>query len=229
MIEVYINSDTETFRLPVVPSSFGENVGNDMSTEKIVKKGGVNVFNGYMPGTFTFDSFFPGVGNRGYYIDVEDLDPYECVGRIKKWIKEGERLRFIVTETSINTPVRISSFEYEEKDGTGDVYYTISLKEDEDIKIDSPIIDILSKAKLRAGANSAVMNKPRKGVNKVVMNSKRVIHTVKKGEYLFLIAQKYYGDGKKYTKIKNNAENQKNYPKLKSSNYIYVGWKLVIP
>lgn len=224
MIEVYLKSNTDTFRLPVVPSSFGENIGNDISTERIVKKGGVNVFNGYMPSSITFDSFFPAVGNRGYYIDIEDLDPYECVGKIKKWIKEGERLRFIVTETSINIPVRISNFEYEERDSTGDVYYTISLKEDEDIKIEryTP-----PKAKNEKNSSKAD-NKPRSD-SAGSKNTKSKIHTVKKGEYLCLLAKKYYGDESKYKRIKNNAENQKNYPKLKNSNYIYVGWKLVIP
>lgn len=46
-------------------------------------------------------------------------------------------------------------------------------------------------------------------------------HTVKKGDTLWAIAQKYYGSGSKYTKIKT-ANNLK-------SNTIYVGQKLKIP
>ena len=54
-------------------------------------------------------------------------------------------------------------------------------------------------------------------------------HTVKLNDNLYDIAEKYYKNGKDWQKIKNNAENQKNYPKLKNSNVIYVGWKLLIP
>jgi nucleoid-associated protein YgaU len=54
-------------------------------------------------------------------------------------------------------------------------------------------------------------------------------HTVKLGDNLYDIAEKYYKKGKDWPKIKNNAENQKNYPKLKNSNVINAGWKLLIP
>lgn len=60
-------------------------------------------------------------------------------------------------------------------------------------------------------------------------DSKKRYHTVKKNDNLYDIAEKYYKKGSEYPKIKNHPENIANYPKLKNSNVIYVGWKLLIP
>ena len=49
-------------------------------------------------------------------------------------------------------------------------------------------------------------------------------HTVKKGDTLWDIAKKYYGDGAQYTKIFNSNKNI-----IKNADLIYVGQKILIP
>lgn len=53
---------------------------------------------------------------------------------------------------------------------------------------------------------------------------KQKTYTVKKGDCLWNIAKKFYGNGAQYTKIYNA-----NKSKIKNPNLIYVGQVLVIP
>lgn len=68
----------------------------------------------------------------------------------------------------------------------------------------------------------------KKETNKVNSSTKadsaKRTYTVKKGDCLWNIAKKYYGDGRKYTKIYDA-----NTSKIANPNLIYVGQKLVIP
>lgn len=228
MIEVYLNSKEENLRLPVIPPEIGKNINADISSEKVIKHGGINIFNGKEPDSISISCFFPNKNATYSFIGVKGIEPYEYVEKIEKWCKKGERLRYIVTSTPLNLPVKINHFEYSEKDGSGDVYYTIELKEDEDIDIPEWVSPTANKSgNPKQIVANKVYSRNKEEVNIDKKNKKG--HTVKHGEYLYLIAQKYYGDGSKYKKITSDAENVKNYPKLKKSNVIYSGWKLVIP
>ena len=63
--------------------------------------------------------------------------------------------------------------------------------------------------------------------NKNNANNTQKTHKVVKGDSLWAIAQKYYGKGCLYPKIKE--ANKSKYPSLAKSNVIYVNWELIIP
>lgn len=241
MIEVYLNNESGNhMRFPVVPPSIGKNINADISGERVIKKGEFNLFNGKNADTISISCFFPHQDATYDFIDVKGEDPYSYVKKLENWCKTGESVRFIVTGTPINIQVMISHFEFEERDGSGDIYYILELKEDEDIEIPlwtppappkkeekdtMTTTSILHK--VQSSLKPGVENEKRKDTaNKTSVNK---VHTVKHGEYLYLIAKKYYGNGALYKKITTNAENLKKYPSLKSSNLIYSNWKLVIP
>lgn len=62
------------------------------------------------------------------------------------------------------------------------------------------------------------------GTQQVQKNTDKRYHTVKKGDCLWNIAKKYYGDGRMYTKIY-----QANKDKIKNPDLIYVGQVFLIP
>lgn len=239
MIEVYLNSEKEQMRFPVVPPSIGKNVNADISSSGIVKKGKINIFNGSEPDSVSLAHFFPSADATYSFIDVKGQDPYSYVNKLEKWCKTGERLRYIVTGTPINIQVKISHFEYKENDASGDVYYILELKEDSDIEIPEWHPPAEKSKTLKGKDEDKGMQNPtaetvlhRYGSSKKtagITGGKYKEHTVKHGEFLYSIAQKYYGDGRKYERITKNAENIKRYPSLKKSNMIYSNWKLVIP
>ena len=209
MIEIYLKqNDDNVLRFPVTPSEIALNGSSDISTQKINNLGEISLFSGKKLKTTNINSFFPNkVYNFCNYSDFEP--PYEFVKRIEGWLSNGDKLRYIVTGMNINIPVIITSFEYMEKDGTGDVYFNLSLTE-------SVPINITKTTKSNENSNSRTEeNAP---------STKATTHKVVKGDSLWAIAKKYLGDGSKYPQIKE--KNKSKYPSLSKNNIIYVGWVL---
>ena len=111
----------------------------------------------------------------------------------------------------------INSFSYREQDGTGDVYFDLSLIEYKEIK--------LNKTTSSNNANNNSTNRPAENSPKPSGENKT--HKVVAGDSLWAIAQKYYGDGSQYPKIKE--ANKEKYTSLNNNNIIYSNWELVIP
>ncbi|MCG8515905.1 MAG: hypothetical protein MI740_17405 [Halanaerobiales bacterium] len=121
-------SEKETLELPVPPQTFSINKSIKINTEELNGIGEVAIQGQRKLDTITINSFFPTqVYNFVQYRDFPA--PYDCVELLNKWRLGGSLLRLIITETDINLPVLVESFEYGERDGTGDVYFTLNLKE----------------------------------------------------------------------------------------------------
>ena len=112
----------------------------------------------------------------------------------------------------------ITNFSYGEKDGTGDVYYSIDLLEYRPITIPK-----YNNNDNSDNSDREDNNKDKEEDNKTTQKT----HKVVKGDSLWAIAQKYYGKGSLYPKIKE--ANKTKYPSLVKNNIIYVNWELIIP
>lgn len=211
-MEIYLGTDNDKIRFPVLPPSIGVNRSNNIDTESVIRLGEVPIFNGTSLKTIEITSFFP---NQEYnFCDYTGfMKPYEFSEKIQKWMYEGKPLRIIVTDSPTNMQCLIQQFDTVEQDGTRDLYYTLNLLEYKPVEVPKIV---------NQGNNNT--SRPN---NKETDTNKQKTHTVKKGDCLWDIAQKYYGKGNLYPKIKN--ANVSKYPKLKKSNVIYVGWVLTIP
>ena len=212
MIEIYLKqNDDNVLRFPVTPSEVALNGNSEISTQKINGLGEVSLFGGKKLKTANINSFFP---NKVYsFCNYSDFEaPYEYVKKIESWLSNGDKLRYIVTGMNINIPVIISSFEYLEKDGTGDVYFSLSLIESVPLNV--------SKTNNSNKTNENSTNRTEENAPSNTSST----HTVVKGDTLWGIAKKYYGDGSKYPQIKE--KNKAKYSSLSKNNIIYVGWVL---
>ena len=210
MIEIYLKqNDDNVLRFPVTPSEVALNGSSDISTQKINNLGEVSLFSGKKLKTANINSFFP---NKVYsFCNYSDFEaPYEYVKKIESWLNNGDKLRYVVTGMNINIPVIISSFEYLKKDGTGDVYFSLSLIESVPLNV--------SKTN---NSNKTNENSTDRTEENAPSNFSST-HTVVKGDTLWGIAKKYYGDGSKYPQIKE--KNKAKYSSLSKNNIIYVGW-----
>lgn len=219
-MEIYLGTDNDKIRFPVVPPSIGVNRSNNIDAESVIKLGEVPIFNGTSLKTIEFTSFFP---NQEYsFCDYTGfMKPYEFSEKIQKWMYEGKPLRVIVTDSPTNMQCLIQQFDTVEQDGTRDLYFTLNLLEYRPIEVPS-----LSGSNTSSNSNNTQnTSRPNEASNN--SSSSQKTHKVVKGDCLYDIAKKYYGNGNLYPKIKE--ANKSKYPSLSKSNIIQINWELIIP
>lgn len=146
----------------------------------------------------------------------------DYVNMMYKLLNEKKPVRFVVTgdKTDINMLCSITDFKHTQKFGEeGEYYYTLSLKEYREFKPKRVIIQkpIIQQTKAVKAVAQPVPQRP-------ADPPKPRTHTVVRGDTLWGIAKKYYGNGSKYTTIYNA-----NKDKIKNPNLIYPNQVFVIP
>jgi len=127
-MEFWLIQGTEKLQLPVPPPKYGIKRSQNNSTVIVEGIGEVSfIGKPKLAEIPTIESFFP---KQAYsFCQYKTFPtPKECTGLIEKWITSGKPIRYLVTD-AINTECTIESFEYGERDGTGDVYFSLTLKE----------------------------------------------------------------------------------------------------
>ena len=218
LTEIWIKTNEKAIRLPVIPSEFERVIDASYDTNAIIGLGDVAVLTSNGLAQLSLSSFFP---NQEYsfneYSNVPK--PYDLVKYFKEWKNKGTVVRVILTGTDINQEMYITNFSYGERDGTGDVYYNMDLIEYRPITIPvfSNVINTENTSRPSDANNNSNNN----------TSTQQKTHKVKKGDCLWDIAQKYYGKGSLYPKIKE--ANKSKYPSLAKNNVIYTSWELIIP
>lgn len=199
-----LKSSSAELVLPVTPQSFTVSKSNNVQKISIHQLGDVNLWG--QPGLcdIKITSFFPSSERSYAFNGGYTGNPYGAVELINGWISDKEIVRFIVSDTPINISVMPSSLEYGEDGGTGDVEYTLLLKEYRSMEA----VEVSSTGASREAENEPV--------------TKEQSYQVKSGDTLWAIAQKYYGDG-------SLAYNLAEVNGIKNANLIYPGDNLTIP
>lgn len=204
-------NNTDRLRLPVVPAELTITRPNTNTTVNINDLGDLKLIGKTGLATINLESFFPA---REYpFCQYAGFPaPYDCIALIEKWQASSKPIRLIVTETPLNIALAIESFEYGEKDGTGDVHFTLSCEE---YRFTPPA----QKAEEQKPTGATIAPPAATRACKDVPAGTEYI--VKKGDTLWLIAKKQTGNGANYTAIakKNNLAN---------ASLIQPGQKLVI-
>ena len=220
-MEIYLGTDNDKIRFPVVPSSIGVSRSNNIGTQSVLKLGEVPIFNGTSLKTIELVSFFP---NQEYsFCDYTGfMKPYEFSDKIQKWMYEGKPLRIIVTDSPTNMQCLIQQFDTVEQDGTRDLYFTLNLLEYRPIEV----ANLNNNNQSNNSNNTQNINRPSENNDSSNSNQQKT-HKVVKGDSLWDIAQKHYGNGSLYPKIKE--ANKSKYPSLAKNNIIYTNMELIIP
>lgn len=218
LTEIWFKTKDKAVRLPVIPSEFERVIDAGYDTNAIIGLGDVAVLTSNGLAQLSLSSFFP--NNEYSFNEYSNVPkPYDMVRYFKEWKNKGTVVRVILTGTDINQEMYITNFSYGERDGTGDIYYNMDLLEYRPI--------IVPTVTENNSNNTQNTNRPTDTNNKNDSSNKQKTHKVVKGDCLYDIAKKYYGNGNSYPKIKE--ANKSKYPSLAKNNVIYVNWELIIP
>lgn len=212
--------------LPVAPQKLQLKIDNANKTHTLINEGEINVLK--TPGLtdIEFDALLPNVKypfatyKSGFKRAKTFLQKLEDLKVGKK------KFQFIVTRTlpngkmlfDTNMKVSLESYTIKEdaKNYGQDVMVTIKLKQYRDYGTKTCNVTFAStKPKVTVTTPRAAETAPK---------PQNQTYTVVKGDCLWNIAKKFYGNGSKYTVIYNA-----NRDKIKNPNLIYVGQVLTIP
>jgi len=212
--EFWLTQGKEKLRLPVLPEQL--DVSNNLANEsvKVSKFGEVTFINEPGAKTISFSSHFPKKHSplaeyKGF------LSPENAILKIEKWMKAKKTVQFLVTGTKINFTCSIENFSHREGEkDIGDRDFDLTLKE---YQTASPR-KIKQKKKTKK-------KRPSKPAPKM--------YTVKKGDTLWHIAGRFYGNSQEWRKIWN-ANKQAMIKRSKRNikqpgHWIFPGQKLKIP
>ncbi|MEC1344701.1 LysM peptidoglycan-binding domain-containing protein [Bacillus haynesii] len=212
--EFWLTQGKEKLRLPVLPEQL--DVSNNLANEsvKVSKFGEVTFINEPGAKTISFSSHFP-----KKYSPLSEykgfLSPENAILKIEKWMKAKKPVQFLVTGTKINFTCSIENFSHREGEkDIGDRDFDLTLKE---YQTASPR-KIKQKKKTKK-------KRPSKQAPKM--------YTVKKGDTLWHIAGRFYGNSQEWRKIWN-ANKQAMIKRSKRNikqpgHWIFPGQKLKIP
>ena len=190
------------YTLPVPPQSWEIEGSNNVGSTNVINFGEMN--NGSQPNlrTTSISSFFP-IKNLGFIPSSKFKDRYEYIEAFNKAREKGTIIEYQITDSNVYMNCIITSFKYGESDYTGDINYTLELKEDKSIELVN-----------KDGKVDAKGYVPENSVYGYYWE-------VKEGDTLLKIAKAAYGDSSKYTDImaKNN---------IKNANKIKVGMVLTL-
>ena len=126
--------DNVQYVLPVPPSSWEIEGSNNVGSTSVINFGEMN--NGSQPNlrTTSISSFFP-IKNLGFISSSKFKDRYEYVEAFDKAREKGTIIEYQITDTNVYMNCIITSFKYGEDDYTGDIKYTLDLKEDKSIEL----------------------------------------------------------------------------------------------
>ena len=179
--------------IPVLPSKLKVTSPGKNDTTIVLELGEILLLRTKGLRTVSWDSFFP--ANSGPYVSGRITSPIEIVRNIQKTRDQKIPLRFLLTSTDldINTQMGIDTFDYEERSGElGDLYYSLKLCEWREYAprrialSDDPEQPALTQEPQRSGEPQAAAAKT---------------YTVVKGDCLWNIAKKFYGQGSDWPKI----------------------------
>lgn len=212
--------------LPVAPQKLQLKIKNTSKTYTLINEGEINVLK--TPGLtdIEFDALLPNVKYPFATYKSGFKGAKEFLEVLKNYKQNKETFQFIVTRTLPNgkmlfdTNMKVSLESYTIKEDAKsygmDVMVTIKLKQYRDYSTKTCNIQFAStKPKVVVQPVRPAENPP-KPANQT--------YTVVKGDCLWNIAKKFYGNGSKYTVIFNA-----NRDKIKNANLIYPGQVLTIP
>ncbi len=184
----------DTLRFPMLPEKLNIKRGNEFASYTVLTWGDVKIPSGSSLDEVSWSGLLPG------YLRKNDSYIKEWIPQLEvyKWLESmkcfrggvSKKMRLLVTGTPINMDVYLQDFSGDMSGGLGDFFYDISLVQARDLIVTSKANDSSdnsSQTTIQVTTTVDRSEPPSDGT-----------YTVVQGDFLWAIAQKFYGDGSKY-------------------------------
>lgn len=185
MLQIWLKGGGSRIRIPVVPAEYTVTSEQDNTSVTVCNLGEVTLRGKRKLQQISFSSFFPRQYDSGY-CDVRSKSPITMVKKVEKMKRAGS-VKLIITGV-LSMKVTIESFEWGENDGTGDISYTLSMKEYRTVIIPASVL-VKEQPAQPAAAGSDGGTSGRDQPETTGTQS----YTVKSGDSLSAIARKLTG------------------------------------
>lgn len=222
IVDIYVRekNGSREIRVPWLPEEIDYKSGGAIvATYDIIDRGEVAVPTGSGLATVSWSSLFPGRNRtdksmlRGYW-----KDPKTYHNILEEWKKNGTPLNILVTGYPINMDVFLEDYSGKAAGGFGDWEYEVTFAEKRDITITSTKVETPPAPAPQRPAQETTS------------------YTIKSGDTLWSIAQRFLGSGTKWKEIydanKDIIESTAKSRGFKSSDngrWLFPGVKLTIP
>lgn len=125
-MDIYLVCDKEVVQLPILPPAFEIGLETGHTTIRTNNFGELTLLGKRNSQTLEISSFFPGQ-NYPFARYKKDRAAYWYPKKINSW--NSKIIRVLITSTNFNKLCTITSWNYGEPDGSGDIAYTLSLRE----------------------------------------------------------------------------------------------------
>lgn len=158
----------EKVSFPILPAEFMVKNPYNIQSVNINGQGDINMKGKRGLKSVTLAAFFPATETNdlmGLFSWDESADPYGNIAKIKKMAESTEPSAVNIAGTDVAMPVLIKNLEYGEKDGTGDVYFSIELEEYRFISQESSSENEATGLKSRAAGAASKVGTVTKGMD----------------------------------------------------------------
>lgn len=220
-IELSFNNHEESFVIPINPATIEITQAHVNTKVNILNVGEINLKGKCGLTNISFSSFFP--SEKSPHRKRADRNAEEYVSLIKKWKNSDRPIRVIITTDDINLPMLIDNFSETITEGLQDIKYTINLSEYRFLKVPKIKKTIAKTENKEVKKDTGLKERP-------TIKPEKKVYTVKSGDYLWAIAERELGDGKRYPEIYNANKEMMDKKNKRTKKYmIYAGQRLVIP
>lgn len=194
--------------LPVTPSSYEWDHANRVESIQLDQIGEITLPGGKLMGSCTLEVLLP-ARLYSFCNPGTVTNPYIYLERLERWSDSGTPVRWIVSGTPTNALVLIESVRYGERDGTNDLYAIITIRQY--ARPETPVLAV-------SGGGAQTSRDASTGA------SQQRTYTVQRGDTLWGISRKFYGDGSLAYRLASA-----NSAIIKNPGLIYPGQVLTIP
>lgn len=219
-MEIWLKG-SERLRLPVLPSGYQVSSAQMDETVTVTGLGEILLKGGRGLVQVSFSSFFPAVYDSAYCEYPGIKSPGRYVNMLEDMKREGT-VKLVITGAPVSMRCRIESFEWGEEDGTGDISYTLALKEYRNIQAAVSSVVTLDAPGGQTGSSGETVSDTASRTSDE--RSGPATYTVKKGDTLSGIARKLTGSASWRALYEQNRETIGSNP-----NMIQVGMVLTVP